>query len=57
MWLAIFFSLSETKKDWEATFLFSVFGLLKELSTNVGFAFSNNGSKAQDLRLRMKKVI
>ena len=42
-------------KGWEPTFLIRAFGLSEELSTEVGFAFSNNGLKSQDLRFRMKK--
>ena len=42
-------------KGWEPTFLIGAFGLSEELSTKVGFAFSNNGLKSQDLRFRMKK--
>jgi hypothetical protein len=41
----------------EPTFLIGAFGLFKELSTKVGFAFSNNGWKCQDLRFGMKNVI
>ena len=33
-------------KGWEATFLIRDFGLSEEMSTKVGFAFSNNGFKA-----------
>ena len=36
-------------KGVEATFLIRAFGLSTELSTEVGFAFSNNGLKSQDL--------
>ena len=42
-------------KGWEATFLDRAFGFSKKLSTAVGFAFSNNGLKSQDLWFRMKK--
>ena len=41
---------------WEATFLIRAFGLSEELSTKVGFAFSNNGLKCQDLQFIMKKL-
>ena len=44
-------------KGWEATFLIKAFDLSEELSTEVGFAFSNNGLKSQDLQSRMKKSI
>ena len=37
-------------------FLIRAFGLSEELSTEVGFAFSNNGFKSQDLRFGMKKI-
>ena len=43
-------------KGWELMFLIRAFGLSEELSTEVGLAFSNNGFKSQDLRLRMKKI-
>ena len=36
-------------KGWEETFLIQAFGLSEELSTEVGFAFSKNGLKSQDL--------
>ena len=49
--------LHNGSKDWELTFLFRAFGLSEELSTEVGFVFSNNGFKSQDLRFRMKKKI
>ena len=39
---------------WEPTFLIRAFGLSEELSTEVGFAFSNNCLKSQDLRFGMK---
>ena len=42
-------------KGWEATFLNRAFGLFEELSTEVGFAFSNNGLKSQDIQFRMKQ--
>ena len=45
----------EYVKGWEPTLLIGAFGLSEELSTKVGFAFSNNGLKSQDLRLKMKK--
>ena len=45
------------EKGWEATFLIRAFGLSGELATKVGFAFSNNGLKSQDLRFRMKKKL
>ena len=38
-------------------FLIEAFGLNEELSTKVGFAFSNNGLKSQDLRFGMRKNI
>ena len=34
-------------------FLIRAFGLSEELSTEVGFAFSNNGLKSQDLLFRI----
>ena len=37
------------RKGWEAMFLIGAFGLSEELSTKVGFAFSYNGLKFQDL--------
>ena len=40
-------------KGWEPTFLIRAFGLSEELSTEVGFAFSNNGLKSQDLQFAM----
>ena len=43
-------------KGWEATFLIRAFGLSGEQSTEVGFAFYNNGLKSQDLQFRMKKI-
>ena len=36
-------------KGWEPTFLIRAFGLSEELSTKVGFAFSNNGLKSKIL--------
>ena len=47
--------MGKTGKGWEPTFLIGAFGLSEELSTEVGFAFSNNGLKSQDLRFGMKK--
>ena len=44
-------------KGWELTFLIRAFVLSEELSTEVGFAFSKNGFKPQDLIFRMKKKI
>ena len=44
-----------SSKDWEPTFLIGAFGLSEEISTEVGFAFSNNGLKSQDLQFGMKK--
>ena len=44
-----------SSKGWEPTFLIRAFGLSEELSTKVGFAFSNNGLKFQDLQFEMKK--
>ena len=41
-------------KGWEPTFLIEAFGLSEELSTKVGFAFSTNGLKSQDLQFGMK---
>ena len=41
-------------KGWEPTFLIGAFGLSEEPSTEVGFAFSNNCLKSQDLRFGMK---
>ena len=35
-----------SSKGWEPTFLIRAFGLSEELSTKVGFAFSNNGLKS-----------
>ena len=45
------------KKVWEAMFPIRAFGLSEELSTEVGFAFSSNGLKSQDLQFRMQKII
>ena len=45
------------EKGWEPTFLIRPFGLSEELSTEVGFAFSNNCLKYQDLRFEMKKKL
>ena len=42
-------------KSWEPTFLIRDFGFYEELSTKVGFAFSNNGLKLQDLQFGMEK--
>ena len=36
-------------------FLIKAFGLYEELSIKVGFAFSKNGIKSQDLQFGMKK--
>jgi hypothetical protein len=36
-------------KGWEPMFLIRDFGLSEELSTKVGFAFSNSGLKSQGL--------
>ena len=47
---------SKGVKGWEATFLIRAFDLSEELSTEVGFAFPNNGLKSQDLPSRMKKI-
>ena len=41
-------------KGWEPTFLIGAFGLSEELSTKVGFAFSNNCLKSQDLGFRIE---
>ena len=41
-------------KGWEPTFFIRAFGISKELSTEVGFAFSNNCLKSEDLQFRMK---
>ena len=43
-------------KDWEQTFFIKAIGLSEELSTKVGFAFSNNCLKSQDLWYGMKKI-
>ena len=43
-------------KGWETNNFIRAFGLFEELSTEVGFAFSNNGLKSQDLLIRMKKI-
>ena len=45
--------LDNLGKGWEATFLIKAFCLSRELSTEVGFAFSYNGLKSQDLQFRM----
>ena len=37
---------------WEPTFPIGAFGLSEEMSTMVGFAFSNNGLNSQDLQLK-----
>ena len=44
-------------KGWEQMFLIGAFGLSEALSTIVGFAFSNNGLKSQDLQHRIKKKL
>ena len=44
-----------TYKGWEPTILIRAFGLSKDLSTEVGFAFSNKGLKSNDIRFRMNK--
>ena len=44
-------------KGWEAMILIKAFGLSEEMYTKVGFAFSNNGWKSQDLQFRMKRKI
>ena len=53
--LHICYALYTSHRGWEASFLIRFFGLSGELSTKVGFAFSNNDLKSQDLRFRMKK--
>ena len=49
--------MCEHFKGWEATFLIRAFDLSEELSTEVGFAFSNNCWKSQDVRFRMTKKV
>ena len=49
--------MNEFTDGWEPTFLIRAFGLSEELSTQVGFAFSNNGLKSQDLRFRIEKKL
>ena len=43
-------------KGWEPMFIMGAFGLFKELSTKVGFAFSSNCLKSQDLQFGIKKI-
>ena len=43
-------------KGWEPVFLIRALGLSKDLSTKVGFAFSDKGLKSQDLRFRTKTI-
>ena len=50
-------ALHGNTKGWEAMFLIRAFGLSRELSTEVGFAFSNNGLKLKDLRFMMKQIM
>ena len=50
-------SMGLLPKGWEPTFLIGALVLSEELSTKVGFAFSNNGLQPRDLRFGMKKKI